>query len=70
MNWLPLEGIKVADFSALIPGLVCCSLSGFGRNGPWRGTPALNADGAAILQELGFAQDQAQRILGSAAAAR
>ena len=35
-----------------------------------RGTPALNADGAAILRELGFAQDQAQRILGSAAAAR
>ena len=35
-----------------------------------RATPALNADGAAILQELGFAQDQAQRILGSADAAR
>jgi len=31
-----------------------------------RGTPALNADGAAILRELGFAPDQAQRILGSA----
>jgi crotonobetainyl-CoA:carnitine CoA-transferase CaiB-like acyl-CoA transferase len=33
-----------------------------------RGTPALNADGAAVLRELGFAPDQAQRILGSAAA--
>ena len=34
-----------------------------------RGTPALNADGAAVLRELGFAQDEVQRILGSAAAA-
>ena len=33
-----------------------------------RGTPALNADGAAVLQELGFAQDQVKRILGSAGA--
>jgi crotonobetainyl-CoA:carnitine CoA-transferase CaiB-like acyl-CoA transferase len=33
------------------------------------GTPALNADGAAVLQELGFAQDEIQRILGCAAAA-
>ena len=33
-----------------------------------RGTPALNADGAAVLQELGFAQEEAARILGSAAA--
>jgi len=35
-----------------------------------RATPALNADGAAVLQELGFAQDEVQRILGSAAAAK
>jgi len=69
MNWLPLEGIEVADFSALIPGLVCCSLSGFGRNGPWRGAQALNADGAAVLQEPGFAQDEVRRILARAAAA-
>ena len=69
MNWLPLEGIEVADFSALIPGLVCCSLSGFGQNGPWRGAPALNADGAAVLQEPGFAQDEVRRILACAAAA-
>jgi crotonobetainyl-CoA:carnitine CoA-transferase CaiB-like acyl-CoA transferase len=34
-----------------------------------RGTPALNADGAAVLRELGFAQDEAERILDSAAAA-
>jgi crotonobetainyl-CoA:carnitine CoA-transferase CaiB-like acyl-CoA transferase len=34
-----------------------------------RGTPALNADGATVLRELGFAQDEVQRILGSAAAA-
>ena len=34
-----------------------------------RATPALNADGAAVLQELGFAQTEIQRILGSAAAA-
>jgi crotonobetainyl-CoA:carnitine CoA-transferase CaiB-like acyl-CoA transferase len=40
-----------------------------GRGGELRrGTPALNADGAAVLQELGFAQDEVQRILGSAAA--
>jgi crotonobetainyl-CoA:carnitine CoA-transferase CaiB-like acyl-CoA transferase len=30
-----------------------------------RGTPALNADGAAVLRELGFAPEQAQRILAS-----
>lgn len=35
-----------------------------------RATPALNADGAAVLRELGFVQDEVQRILGSAAAAR
>ena len=35
-----------------------------------RATPALNADGAAVLQELGFVHDEVQRILGSAAAAR
>ncbi len=33
-----------------------------------RGTPALNADGAAVLRELGFAHDEAERILGAAAA--
>jgi crotonobetainyl-CoA:carnitine CoA-transferase CaiB-like acyl-CoA transferase len=33
-----------------------------------RGTPALNADGAAVLQELGFAPDEIARILRSAAA--
>ena len=33
-----------------------------------RGTPALNADGRAVLQELGFAQDDIERILRSAAA--
>lgn len=33
-----------------------------------RGTPALNADGSAILQELGFAPDEVERILGSARA--
>jgi len=35
-----------------------------------RGTPALNADGRAVLQELGFAQADVERILGSAAAAK
>lgn len=35
-----------------------------------RATPGLNADGRAVLQELGFAQDEAERILVSAAAAR
>ncbi|MBE0615256.1 MAG: CoA transferase [Burkholderiales bacterium] len=35
-----------------------------------RGTPALNADGAAVLQELGFAQDEIEQILASAAAKR
>ena len=35
-----------------------------------RGTPALNADGAAVLQELGFAQEEIQNILASAAAKR
>ena len=34
-----------------------------------RGTPALNADGAAVLRELGFAPAEAERILDSAAAA-
>jgi crotonobetainyl-CoA:carnitine CoA-transferase CaiB-like acyl-CoA transferase len=33
-----------------------------------RGTPALNADGRAVLQELGFARDDIERILCSAAA--
>jgi crotonobetainyl-CoA:carnitine CoA-transferase CaiB-like acyl-CoA transferase len=33
-----------------------------------RGTPALNADGAAVLRELGFAQDEVERILGAAGA--
>jgi hypothetical protein len=33
-----------------------------------RGTPALNADGRAVLQELGFAHDDVERILRSAAA--
>jgi len=33
-----------------------------------RGTPALNAHGRAILQELGFAQEDVERILRSAAA--
>jgi crotonobetainyl-CoA:carnitine CoA-transferase CaiB-like acyl-CoA transferase len=33
-----------------------------------RGTPALNADGRAVLQELGFGQEDIARILGSAAA--
>ena len=33
-----------------------------------RGTPALNADGRAVLQELGFAHDDIERILRSAAA--
>ena len=32
-----------------------------------RGTPALNADGRAVLQELGFAHDDIERILRSAA---
>ena len=35
-----------------------------------RGTPALNADGRAVLQELGFAPEEIERILGSSAAAR
>ena len=35
-----------------------------------RGTPALNADGAALLRELGFAPDEVERILGPAAAER
>ena len=30
-----------------------------------RGTPVLNADGAAVLRELGFSQDEADRILAS-----
>jgi crotonobetainyl-CoA:carnitine CoA-transferase CaiB-like acyl-CoA transferase len=34
-----------------------------------RATPGLNADGAALLRELGFAQHEAERILGSGAAA-
>ena len=34
-----------------------------------RGTPALNADAAAVLQELGFVQAEIQHILASAAAA-
>jgi alpha-methylacyl-CoA racemase len=34
-----------------------------------RGTPELNADGAAVLQELGYTQDEAQRILDAAGAA-
>ena len=33
-----------------------------------RGTPALNADGGAVLQELGFTREDVERILGSAAA--
>ena len=33
-----------------------------------RGTPALNADGAAVLRELGFAPGQIERILASAGA--
>jgi len=33
-----------------------------------RGTPALNADGGAVLQELGFAPAEIERILASAAA--
>jgi crotonobetainyl-CoA:carnitine CoA-transferase CaiB-like acyl-CoA transferase len=33
-----------------------------------RGTPALNAHGAAVLQELGFSPDEIARILRSAAA--
>jgi crotonobetainyl-CoA:carnitine CoA-transferase CaiB-like acyl-CoA transferase len=33
-----------------------------------RGTPALNADGAAVLRQLGFAQDEIERILRFAAA--
>jgi crotonobetainyl-CoA:carnitine CoA-transferase CaiB-like acyl-CoA transferase len=33
-----------------------------------RGTPALNADGRAVLQDLGFAQEDIERILRSAAA--
>ena len=35
-----------------------------------RGTPGLNADGAAVLRELGFAQEEVERILGSAAGRR
>jgi crotonobetainyl-CoA:carnitine CoA-transferase CaiB-like acyl-CoA transferase len=33
-----------------------------------RGTPALNADGAAVLRKLGFAQHEVERILGAAGA--
>jgi alpha-methylacyl-CoA racemase len=33
-----------------------------------RGTPQLNANGAAVLQELGYTQDEAQRILDAAGA--
>lgn len=33
-----------------------------------RGTPALNADGAAVLRQLGFAPEQVERILASAGA--
>jgi crotonobetainyl-CoA:carnitine CoA-transferase CaiB-like acyl-CoA transferase len=33
-----------------------------------RGTPVLNADGAAVLQELGFGRDEIERIVRSAAA--
>jgi crotonobetainyl-CoA:carnitine CoA-transferase CaiB-like acyl-CoA transferase len=33
-----------------------------------RGTPALNADGRAVLRELGFAHDDVERLLCSAAA--
>jgi hypothetical protein len=68
MSWLPLDGIKVADFSELNPKLIYCSLSGFGQNGPWRGTPARNAEGRAVLQELSFAENDIERILRSAAA--
>ena len=32
-------GIDYASLSALNPGLIYCSLSGFGQNGPWRGKP-------------------------------
>jgi alpha-methylacyl-CoA racemase len=35
-----------------------------------RGTPALNADGAAVLQELGFGPEEIERILRSAAGAK
>ena len=35
-----------------------------------RATPKLNADGAAVLRELGFAEPEVERLLGSAAAAR
>ncbi len=33
-----------------------------------RGTPALNADGREVLQELGFAEDDIERILGATVA--
>jgi crotonobetainyl-CoA:carnitine CoA-transferase CaiB-like acyl-CoA transferase len=32
-------GIDYASLSALNPGLIYCSLSGFGQNGPWRSKP-------------------------------
>ena len=32
-------GIDYASLSALNPGLIYCSLSGFGQNGPWRAKP-------------------------------
>jgi crotonobetainyl-CoA:carnitine CoA-transferase CaiB-like acyl-CoA transferase len=32
-------GIDYASLSALNPGLIYCSLSGFGQNGPWRNKP-------------------------------
>jgi len=32
-------GIDYASLSALNPGLIYCSLSGFGQNGPWRDKP-------------------------------
>ncbi len=32
-------GIDYASLSALNPGLIYCSLSGFGQNGPWRDRP-------------------------------
>jgi crotonobetainyl-CoA:carnitine CoA-transferase CaiB-like acyl-CoA transferase len=32
-------GVDYASLSALNPGLIYCSLSGFGQNGPWRDKP-------------------------------